>query len=193
MVLGATIACWGTVVVVWIAFGIRGAPDRHGERIRGATELRTVVAAIVAVAAIIVVGDWAMATFTLGGPVLRVAGCIVLVASTAFAVWARVTLGGSWSVGPRAATDLGLRTDGPYAITRHPIYTGLLGMLLGTGMMGGLVSALVLVAAGGVFAWLKIRAEERLLLATFPAAYRAYSERVPQVIPGLNLLTARRR
>ena len=32
----------------------------------------------------------------------------------------------------------GLRTDGPYAITRHPIYTGLLGMLLGTALLGGL-------------------------------------------------------
>ena len=30
----------------------------------------------------------------------------------------------------------------------------------------------------------KIRSEERLLLATFPDAYRAYRERVPRLIPG---------
>jgi protein-S-isoprenylcysteine O-methyltransferase Ste14 len=30
-----------------------------------------------------------------------------------------------------------LRTDGPYGITRHPIYTGLLSMLAGTALIEG--------------------------------------------------------
>jgi protein-S-isoprenylcysteine O-methyltransferase Ste14 len=43
----------------------------------------------------------------------------------------------------------------------------------------------VLVPAGLVMVTLKIRAEERLLLATFPDAYVAYRERVPRLIPRL--------
>ena len=111
-------------------------------------------------------------------------GAGVLVGSTLFAIWARLALGRSWSIGPRAATDRGLRMDGPYAITRHPIYTGLLGMLLGSALLGGLGQWIVLVAAGLVVAALKIRSEERLLLATFPDAYAAYRERVPALVPG---------
>ena len=120
-------------------------------------------------------------------------GAGVLIGSTVFAIWARLTLGSSWSVGPRAATERGLRTDGPYAITRHPIYTGLLGMLLGSALLGGLGQSIVLVVAGLVVVWLKIRSEERLLLATFPDEYVAYRERVPGLIPGWRLPSARRR
>ena len=83
--------------------------------------------------------------------------------------------------------------DGPYAITRHPIYTGLLGMLLGSALLGGLGRWIVLVAAGLIVAVLKIRSEERLLLATFPDAYSAYRERVPGLIPGWRWPSARRR
>ena len=81
--------------------------------------------------------------------------------------------------------------DGPYAITRHPIYTGLLGMLLGSALLGGSGRWIVLVAAGLIVAVLKIRSEERLLLATFPDAYAAYRERVPGLIPGWRSLPAR--
>jgi protein-S-isoprenylcysteine O-methyltransferase Ste14 len=82
--------------------------------------------------------------------------------------------------------------DGPYAITRHPIYTGLLGMLLGSALLAGLGQWIVLVAAGLVVAALKIRSEERLLLAMFPDAYAAYRERVPALLPGWRSLSARR-
>ena len=119
-------------------------------------------------------------------------GAGVLIGSTLFAIWARLALGRSWSVGPRVAMDRGLRTDGPYAITRHPIYTGLLGMLLGSALLGGLGQWIVLFLAGLIVAVLKIRSEERLLLATFPDAYAAYRERVPALLPGWRSLPARR-
>lgn len=34
----------------------------------------------------------------------------------------------------------------------------------------------------------KIRMEERLMLATFPDEYPRYRRRVPQLVPGLNVL-----
>jgi protein-S-isoprenylcysteine O-methyltransferase Ste14 len=184
LVLGANGVCWGAVVVVWIALAVREAGNRGAVRIRGSNEPAMVVLAVIGVAAILLVGRSIFAPFTVEAPWARMIGAGLLVGSTLFAIWARLTLGGSWSVGPRAAADRGLRTDGPYAITRHPIYTGMLGMLLGSALLGGLGQWIVLVAAGLVVAELKIRSEEQLLLAAFPDAYLAYRERVPRLIPG---------
>jgi protein-S-isoprenylcysteine O-methyltransferase Ste14 len=192
LVLGANVACWGAIVVVWIAAAVGEAGTRPAVRVRGSTEIGMVVLAVVGVAAIVLVGPSILAPFTVQAPWVRVIGAGVLIGSTLFAIRARLALGSSWSVGPRA-TDHGLRTDGPYAITRHPIYTGLLGMLLGSALLGGLGQWIVLVPAGLVVAGLKIRSEERLLLATFPDAYIAYRERVPQLIPGWRSPSARRR
>ena len=193
LVIGANLACWGAVVVVWIAAAIREAGSRRTGRVNGSTEPGMVVLAVVAVAVVVLVGRSILSPFTVDAAWVRLTGAAVLVASTLFAIWARLALGSSWSIDPQASAELGLRTDGPYAITRHPIYTGLLGMLLGSALLGGLGQAIVLVPAGLVIAWLKIRAEERLLLATFPDAYAAYRERVPALIPGFRSPSAQRR
>ena len=193
LVLGANVVCWGAIVVVWIAAAVRDDGTPRDVRVRGSTEIGLVVLAVVAVAAILLVGRSILAPFTLEATWARMIGAGVLVGSTLFAIWARLALGGSWSVGPLASTERGVRTDGPYAITRHPIYTGLLGMLLGSAILGGLGQWLVLFAAGLVVAALRIRSEERLLLATFPDAYVAYRERVPRLIPGWRSPFARHR
>lgn len=183
LVLGANVACWGTIVVVWIVLAVHEAGTRRAVRARGSSEFGMVVLAVIAITAVLLLGRPILAPFTVDAAWVRIIGALVLVGSTVFAIWARLALGRSWSVGPRAAPD-GLRTDGPYGITRHPIYTGLLGMLLGSAVLGGLGQWLVLPAAGLIVAALKIRSEERLLLATFADAYSAYRERVPGLIPG---------
>ena len=193
LVLVANVACWGAVVVLWIALAVRDGGTRPRGRVRRSNDLGTAMVAIGAVAAIVLVGPSILAPFTVEAPWVLLIGAAILVGSTLFAIWARLELGRSWSVAPRAALDRGLRTDGPYAITRHPIYTGLLGMLLGSALLGGLGQWIVLVVAGLLVFGLKIQSEERLLLATFPDAYAAYRERVPQLIPGWRLLAALRR
>ena len=150
--------------------------------------------AILAVTALVLIGrnPSILAPLTVSSPLVTVIGAGILVGSTLFAVWARLALGRSWSVDPQAAPDVGLHTDGPYAVTRHPIYTGLLGMMLGTALMGGLGQWITLVIAGLVVAGIKIRAEERLLLATFPDAYSDYRKRVPALIPRWRMPSAGR-
>ena len=185
LVVGLDIACWGAVVVVWIAAAVRDAGTRPAGRVRGSTEIGSTVLAMLAVTALVLIGrdPSIFAPLTVSSPLITVIGAGILVASTPFAIWARLALGRSWSVGPRATPDLGLHTDGPYAVTRHPIYTGLLGMMLGTALTGGLGQWITLIVAGLVVAGIKIRSEERLLLATFPDAYSDYRQRVPGLIP----------
>ena len=115
---------------------------------------------------------------------VRVLGLAVLAASTVFTLWARFSLGTSWSVAPKVHGDHQLRIHGPYAVTRHPIYTGVLGMLLGATLLSGIGQWIVLFPVGLILFEVKIRMEEHLMLAAFPADYPILDVRArrPQAI-----------
>jgi protein-S-isoprenylcysteine O-methyltransferase Ste14 len=178
--------CWALFALVWIGGAIYNA--RRAPRVRRRSRFGLVWFAGA-------VGAWLLARLVLGvhwlhvdSEVVRVIGAALLVAATAFTLWARIVLGTMWSSAAVAREGHVLRTDGPYAITRHPIYTRIVGMVLGTVLATGLglvsVYAFVLVV---IFLELKIRAEERLLSDVFPGAYDEYRRRVPQLVPGLRL------
>jgi protein-S-isoprenylcysteine O-methyltransferase Ste14 len=94
-------------------------------------------------------------------------------------------LGKQWSFQARLVEGHRLVTDGPYALVRHPIYTGMLGMLLATALAFAhfvvLVPALILYGAGTV---VRVRSEEKLLREAFGQAFEEYASRVPAVLPG---------
>ena len=105
----------------------------------------------------------------------------MLVASTGFTLWARLSPGTMWSAAPKVKGDHQLRTHGPFAVTRHPIYTGLLGMLLGATLLSGIGQWIVLFPVGLILFEVKIRLQERLMTTTFPDEYPRYRRRVPQL------------
>jgi protein-S-isoprenylcysteine O-methyltransferase Ste14 len=79
--------------------------------------------------------------------------------------------------------DHELIESGPYALARHPIYTGLIVMALGTAINYGRAIGFVLLVAlcGGL--WGKARQEERVMSRHFPDAYPHYKMRVRAIIP----------
>jgi protein-S-isoprenylcysteine O-methyltransferase Ste14 len=93
-----------------------------------------------------------------------------------------------WSSVPAVKHEHELRTDGPYGLSRHPIYAGMLGMLLGTALLTAVGPWAVIVPVALVVVEIRIHIEERLMLATFPNDYPRYRRRVPQLLPGLTLL-----
>ena len=107
----------------------------------------------------------------------------IFIAGVAFTVWARITLGRNWSPEVAFKQDQELIESGPYAIVRHPIYTGLLVMALGTVMNYGQASGFVLFALLCVGVWLKSRQEEKLMTDHFPDAYPDYKHRVRALVP----------
>lgn len=111
-----------------------------------------------------------------------VTDCIVL-AGAAFTVWARVTLGRNWSAEVTFKQDHELIESGPYALARHPIYTGLIVMALGTAINYGRVIGFVLLFAMCCAVWWKARQEERLMTRHFPDAYASYKLRVHAIVP----------
>ena len=96
------------------------------------------------------------------------------------------TLGKQWSLAARLVEGHKLITEGPYSVVRNPIYTGMFGMLLATGLAIshwiGLLIAIVVFAMGTA---IRVRSEEKLLREAFGAEFEAYARRVPAVIPFL--------
>jgi protein-S-isoprenylcysteine O-methyltransferase Ste14 len=98
-------------------------------------------------------------------------------------LWARFTLGTNWSGSVTFKENHELITSGPYAFVRHPIYTGLLTMLLGTVIITGHAFGFAVLALGTVMLWLKSLDEERMMTKHFPDAYPPYKRRVAALIP----------
>jgi len=115
-----------------------------------------------------------------------VAAIIVLLvlASLIFVTAAVRTLGKQWSLQARVLDHHELIRRGPYRIVRHPIYTGMFGMLivssLAHGHWLGLVIASIVYCLGTV---MRIRSEEKLLREQFGSQYDDYAREVPAFIP----------
>jgi protein-S-isoprenylcysteine O-methyltransferase Ste14 len=102
----------------------------------------------------------------------------------AFCWWARIEMGKLWNGLISRNADHRIIDTGPFAIVRHPIYTGII--LAAFLMAADLGTAVAL--AGAVFFfiafWLKARLEERFLREELgPQDYDAYRRRVPMLVP----------
>ncbi len=190
--------CVGVVVVVWVAGALYNAfrsPHNASHAPRERTPSQPGSTALIVVAAgcagLVIVSRGHFDGLAVGGSWVRVLGLAVLVASTVFTLWARFSLGTMWSVAPQVKDEHRLRTHGPYAVTRHPIYTGLLGMMLGATLLSGVGQWIVVFPVGLIIFEVKIRMEEHLMLATFPEQYPRYRQQVPQLVPGLYALHQR--
>jgi protein-S-isoprenylcysteine O-methyltransferase Ste14 len=186
----ATWVCWGVVIAVWIAGAAYGARGPHGRRQGGfGNDALWRIGAVVAAVLVYRLARHDLHEVTDRSWWIELPGLVLLIASAGFTIWARIRLGRMWSASPNMLQqEHQLRTDGPYAITRHPIYTGLLGMLIGTVLLNGLgASILLLVVGGGVLAT-RIPIEERLMSRTFPEEYARYRGRVPRLVPGVRRL-----
>jgi len=77
-----------------------------------------------------------------------------------------------------------LVTDGPYSVTRNPLYvfSAIAAYGLGT-QLGSMVFALTCAVATIAIFLLVIRHEERALADRFPAEFALYKARVPRLIP----------
>jgi protein-S-isoprenylcysteine O-methyltransferase Ste14 len=110
-------------------------------------------------------------------------GAALTFAGIAFAIWARVSIAGNWSSDVTLKRDHELIVNGPYAFVRHPIYTGILLALIGTGLAVGEWRAALAVALAAAAFWRKLGIEEAVMRRQFGEAYVRYAARVPALIP----------
>jgi protein-S-isoprenylcysteine O-methyltransferase Ste14 len=179
----AIIACWGAFAAVWIIGAVFNARRSPAVRTRTMGRVQLLIAGAAAWAVLLLVPDSDWERLTIDAGWIRWLGLVLLVASTVFIIRARFSLGLMWSSDVIAREDHQLRTDGPYGMVRHPIYTGLLGMLLGSALLDGPGRWTIGLVLGGVIVLLKVRAEERLMGKVFPGEYERYRRRVPALVP----------
>ena len=115
---------------------------------------------------------------------VRYAGLAIAVASAVFSAWAMWSLGKSYGIRMDLFEGHRLVTDGPYRLTRHPMYLGIvlfhMGATIAMESLALLVITLVYVIP---FTAIRIRAEDSILAAGFGDEFRAFSGRVPAFVP----------
>ncbi|MBO0690343.1 MAG: isoprenylcysteine carboxylmethyltransferase family protein [Candidatus Dormibacteraeota bacterium] len=125
--------------------------------------------------------DWRPLMFR--EPWLQAFGAVLIIGASIFMVWARLALGDMWAARPMVQEGHELRTGGPYGLVRHPIYTGMIGAVLGLMLLTGFGSTIFVFML--VFTWLgwRVHVEDRMMLDTFGDRYRAYQQQVRALLP----------
>lgn len=106
-----------------------------------------------------------------------------VVAGMAFAWSARVHLGALWSGNVTRKENHRVIDTGPYALVRHPIYTGVLFSMFATAVERGRSEAVLGAAIVALGLWMKARLEESFLAQGDLLDYAAYRARVPMLVP----------
>ena len=108
-----------------------------------------------------------------------------MVAGLLFAVWAREHLGRNWSSSVTIKQGHELITTGPYAVVRHPIYTGILAGLLGTAIALSQVRGFIGFVLFFLVLWVKLRMEEQWMRSQFGDTYATYAHQTAALLPYL--------
>lgn len=125
-------------------------------------------------------GHWPPAPRRLG----RLVGIPFLLLGTIFLAGGSLRLGRNLTPLPKPKSDSVLVQDGIYGVVRHPIYAGVIALLLGSGLCTGRIARLAIALASVGFFDAKARREEEWLMERFPG-YAAYRRRVCKLIPWL--------
>jgi protein-S-isoprenylcysteine O-methyltransferase Ste14 len=174
--------------VAYWAFAAVGAKRNAGSRLwRGGIGLRLVL--ILTVAAVL--RSPSLREFlaeaqrsTSRSDTLSWIGVLLCVLGFGLAILARWYLGSNWGMPMSHKEQPELVTSGPYALIRHPIYTGLILAMLGSAIGVNTSWALMLVPVSAYFIF-SARHEESVMLQQFPEQYVAYMARTGMIVPRL--------
>ena len=178
--------CWAALFFLWLVSALF---TKRTQRWQPSVE-RLAQVAIALPGAYLIAGAlhhdaWLSSRFVPDTQLVAWTGLVLTITGTLFAAWARLTLGANWSGIVTVKEEHELVVRGPYALARHPIYTGILLALAGTLLINGQWRCIVGFSFIVVALAVKMRQEERLMTQTFPRAYPDYRRRVKALIPGV--------
>lgn len=170
---------------LWLGWTHRSA-DRSRQRDAGTLRLLILV-----IYACIGVGVWL--SFLRPWPIpepprtmLFTLGLALMIAGLLFRWWAIRMLAQYFTVDVAIRDDHRIVRDGPYRWLRHPSYTGALATFYGFALCLGDLLALLVVLVPVTLAFLRrMRIEEAVLAAAFPADYLAYARETKRLLPGI--------
>jgi protein-S-isoprenylcysteine O-methyltransferase Ste14 len=180
------LACWIIFLLYWFVTWSSVKPTQ--ERTWSGGSFRWVIIGVVAIIVLFLkFFGLPIPLFTISlishSELLSVVSVILVGIGLVIALVARGTLAGNWSQDVDIKVDHELITTGVYRYARHPIYTGVLLMGLGSvlllGTLSGLLGFLFLLG----FFLFKVRREEKLLTQHFPKEYPVYKNHTKALIP----------
>ena len=116
------------------------------------------------------------------GPNLGRAMLGLTAAGLLFTWWARLHMGRLWHGGVSRTADHRVIDSGPFALVRHPIYTGLIVAVVAMAVLQARALAFVGAALFAFGFILKARVEERFLTLQLPD-YGRYRDQVRMIVP----------
>jgi protein-S-isoprenylcysteine O-methyltransferase Ste14 len=176
----------GTGILRWLATGLACAFYLlviwcYLRRGRAASGSGSVPARVAAVAATMLPFAFPLLRAGRPGTAAQLASGALLVAGTAWSVWALRSLGRNLSVLAQARD---LAEQGPYRWVRHPLYTGELVSALGLAMAAGTLAAALTWVILCALQVCRAVSEEQVLLRSLPG-YPGYRGRTAALLPGL--------
>lgn len=124
------------------------------------------------------------AAITVGRLALFVVGIAIMVLGLVVRAWSVIVLGRNFTVYVQVRDEQPVVDTGPYRLLRHPSYTGLLLVCLGIGLaLGNWLALVAVVVAPTVAILIRIRVEERALLAGIGDPYRRFAATRKRLIP----------
>jgi protein-S-isoprenylcysteine O-methyltransferase Ste14 len=187
--LGGVVLCWMVFAAVFL---LRKKPPKEAEAKRDRVSLLGIFLQMCAYFLVWFQPPWKpfLPPLVVLSGAVGIAYSVSTVALAVASVWlvasAVRTLGKQWALAARLVEGHKLITEGPYRFVRNPIYTGMLGMLVATGLAmehGKHLAVAVVVFAVGLV--IRVRSEEKLLRAAFGKEFEDYADRVPAVLPGI--------
>lgn len=179
-------ALWLVLFAYWMVAAI-GAKRNVGTRPRwtkNGLRLGVIVLSLLALRMVPVVRHSLQdaQAYMAGNLLIGAIGVVFCVVGVGLALWARVHLGRNWGMPMSTKESPELVTTGPYALVRHPIYTGILLAMLGSTIGENAFWVLPLVLFGAYFVY-SARREEELMMKQFPEQYPAYMQRTNMLLP----------
>ncbi|QND45243.1 isoprenylcysteine carboxylmethyltransferase family protein (plasmid) [Rhizobium lusitanum] len=176
--------CWGIWGLIWIvaSFGVKKTTRREDPVSRFSNTAPIWICAILLLAPPSRLGPLSFQLVP-QNLIYYGIGAVLTVAGLGFAVWARYHLGRNWSGVITVKEDHALIRTGPYAIVRHPIYTGLLLAIIGSALARGDIAALLAIAFMLYAVLRRVGTEERWMSETFGQAYVDYKATTPALVP----------
>lgn len=177
-------ASWIVTALIWLLASVFSKPTMK----IGSPKAR-LINLMLAVAGGFCIGDkvlhwgWLGERFLTSSPTVLFLGALLTAVGCLYAIWARVVLGSNWSGGPAVKQGHVLVVRGPYALTRHPIYTGFLTAVLGTSIAVGRYRAILGLLLVLLSILVKTTQEEKLMTESFPEDYPQYRNRVRALVP----------
>jgi protein-S-isoprenylcysteine O-methyltransferase Ste14 len=176
------VCCWSIFMVVWIvsARRVKAAAERQSRSSRRLALLPVASGALLLFVRSPALGNarWLPRTWSVG-----VAGAVLCLLGLAVALWSRRVIADNWSGDVTLKIGHELVRRGPYRWVRHPIYSGVLLMAVGSAVVAGRISGLVALALFLIAFAVKMRQEEALMLRVFPEQYAAYRAHTKALIP----------